>query len=321
MATAVGVNILPIIAKPIAEGLKKRWQLGRMGHINIIICENMLDANNFLAKLIKQELDDIQNSFFENLVGLVEASIGRMVPVMTPAMQQGNILRICVEEYCDLPVDKDGFKGDIPQIKNMKPFSPFEYYIQRKLFIHNMGHVLTAYLGKIKGYKYIWTAIGDPFIKLAVLRAMQDSARALSLEHGIKLDIILDHVDDLIYRIGNKQLGDTIDRVGNDVKRKLSPNDRLVGAANLCFAHGINPANICLGIAAAMKFDSTNSKVDGINNIITIEGPEVILKNVCRILENNMIYGLTLELYHMLDNSSQIDAVIERTEEIRRMFV
>jgi mannitol-1-phosphate 5-dehydrogenase len=320
MATAVGVNILPRIAKPIAEGLKKRWQSGNMNPLNIIICENLLDANHFLARLISDELDAAEKDNFEKLVGLVEASIGRMVPVMTPEMQDGNILRSCVEEYCELPVDKDGFKGEIPNIKNMLPASPFTFYIQRKLFIHNMGHALTAYLGKFKGYTYIWQAIGDPFIKLAVLRAMQDSARALSREHGIVLENILDHVDDLIYRFGNKQLGDTIDRVGNDVKRKLSPNDRLVGAANLCLLHGINPVNICLGIAAAMKFDCMNIKLNGVNDVTSVGGAEAVLKDICGLSGKSIIYQAALELYGMMGNISRINEVIETTAELKRQM-
>jgi mannitol-1-phosphate 5-dehydrogenase len=318
MATAVGVNVLPRIAGPIAQGLKKRWQSGRMEPLNIIICENLLDADHFLANLIKQELDEDQINHFEQLVGFVEASIGRMVPVMTPEMQQGNMLRICVEEYAELPVDKDGFKGELPQIKNMKPESNFAFYIQRKLFIHNMGHALTAYLGKIRGYSYIWEAIEDPFIELAVLYAMQDSAKALSREHGMDLKTLLDHVDDLIYRFGNRQLGDTIDRVGNDVKRKLSPNDRLVGPANLCIAHGINPVVICLGIAAAMRFDSTNIHFNEIKYMITDEGPEAVLKKVCHLSENSMIYPQVLELLDMLGSISNLNAAISKVLEMKR---
>lgn len=321
MATAVGVNVLPRIAKPIAEGLKKRWQSGRMDPLNIIICENLLDANHFLAKLIKQELDENQFNRFDELVGLVEASIGRMVPVMTPEMQAGNILRVCVEEYGELPVDKDGFKGGIPKIKNMQPSSPFAFYIQRKLFIHNMGHALAAYLGRLKGCQYIWEAMEDPWIKLAVLRAMQDSAKALSREHGIKLEIILEHVEDLIYRFGNKQLGDTVNRVGNDIKRKLSPNDRLVGAANLCAAHGINPANICLGIAAALRFDAMNASLNDGSAVIMEEGPGAVLMSLCALPENGIIFEITLELYNMLDDFSNIHAVTVRISELKRKGV
>lgn len=141
------------------------------------------------------------------MIGLVEASIGRMVPVMTQEMQGGNVLRVCVEEYGELPVDKAAFKGEIPDIKNMKPYSPFDFYIQRKLYIHNMGHAMTAYLGKLKEYSFIWEAIMDPSIKYVVSKAMQDSAVALSKEHSFGVEEILNYVDDLIYRFGNKQLG------------------------------------------------------------------------------------------------------------------
>jgi mannitol-1-phosphate 5-dehydrogenase len=319
MATAVGVNILPRIVKPIVEGLKKRWQAHNMTPFNIIICENLLDANHYLAQLIRIELDDNEKLLFEKLVGLVEASIGRMVPVMTPEMQEGDILRVCVEEYCELPLDRDAFKGELPQIKNMLPASPFTFYIQRKLFIHNMGHALTAYLGKLKGYNYIWEAIGDPYIKFAVLRAMQDSAIALSKEHNIELDVILDHVDDLIYRFGNRQLGDTVNRVGNDTKRKLSPNDRLVGAANLCASQGIKPVNVCLGIAAAMKFDSNqNGAISEVQNIINAEGPNTVLKKICGLSEKDLIWDIILELYMLFDSNAEINDIMEMTGEIKR---
>jgi mannitol-1-phosphate 5-dehydrogenase len=319
MATAVGVNILPRIVKPIVEGLKKRWQAHNMTPFNIIICENLLDANHYLAQLIRMELDDNEKLLFEKLVGLVEASIGRMVPVMTPEMQEGDILRVCVEEYCELPLDRDAFKGELPKIKNMLPASPFTFYIQRKLFIHNMGHALTAYLGKLKGYNYIWEAIGDPYIKLAVLRAMQDSAIAMSREHGIKLETILDHVDDLIYRFGNRQLGDTVNRVGNDTKRKLSPNDRLVGAANLCASQGIKPVNVCLGIAAAMKFDSNqNGAISEVQNIINAEGPNTVLKKICGLSEKDLIWDIILELYMLFDSNAEINDIMEMTGEIKR---
>lgn len=51
MATAVGVNILPRVAAPIAKGLELRWQRGVENPLNIIICENMLDADRYMEKL------------------------------------------------------------------------------------------------------------------------------------------------------------------------------------------------------------------------------------------------------------------------------
>ena len=255
MATAVGVKVLPRIAGPLAKGLSKRWENKNIKPLNIIICENLIDANHYLKKIVKDELDDRGKVYVDELVGFVEASIGRMVPVATSEMQKGNILRVCVEEYGELPVDKEGFKGEIPLINNMIPFSPFEYFIQRKLFIHNMGHAITAYLGYLKGYKYIWEAIRDSDIFNICRIAMMESAKALSLEHGVELIKIEEHVDDLLRRFANKQLGDTVERVGRDLQRKLSANDRLIGAFNLCIKKGIIPRGIGIGITAAVQFE------------------------------------------------------------------
>lgn len=279
MATAVGVNILPRIAKPIAEGLKKRWNNGNMTPFNIIICENLIDANLYLAGLIKEELDKEQKKKFDTLIGMVEASIGRMVPVMTTEMQEGNIAKVWVEEYDKLPVDKAAFKGEIPEIKNLIPFTPFEFYIQRKLFIHNMGHAMTAYLGFLKGYTFIWEAIEDEDIRHNVRAAMSESAKALSIEHNVEISTVLEHVEDLIKRFGNKQLGDTIERVGRDLNRKLSPNDRMIGALNLCIKNKLSYKYIIIGIAAALKFkDPAGSKV---NEILQKGGVENVLATLC----------------------------------------
>jgi len=258
MATAVGVNVLPRIAGPIAQGLRRRWEAGIVKPLNIIICENLIDANQYLKQLIAKEMSETERILLDERVGFVEASIGRMVPAMTPDMQKGNILRVYVEPFCELPVDRDGFKGEIPTIINMDPSSPFEYFIKRKLYIHNMGHAITAYLGQIMGYKYIWEAIGDTDICRITHAAMFESARALSLECGMELKVIHNYVEDLIIRFGNKQLGDTVERVGRDLPRKLAPNDRLLGAFSLCIRQGVIPRNISIGIHAAMYFkDST----------------------------------------------------------------
>ncbi|MBC7959524.1 MAG: mannitol dehydrogenase [Vallitaleaceae bacterium] len=293
MATAVGVNVLPAVAAPIAKGLIERWRCNNMKPLNIIICENLMDANHYLKALVKKEMKQDNYEHLDQLIGFVEASIGRMVPVMTTEMQEGNILRVCVETYDRLPVDKDGFKGQIPEIKNLVPFSPFKYYIHRKLFIHNMGHAMAAYLGYLSGYNYIWEAIEDPRIKEKCYCAMSESAHALSQEHGVEISEIMAHVNQLLERFGNRQLGDTVERVGRDLQRKLAPNDRLIGALNLCIKNGIEPVGIVTGIIAALQFkDSMASEV-----VTMLEQNEVekILLNLCSLSKGSMAYDKIVE--------------------------
>ena len=251
MATAVGVNVLKFIAPVIAAGIRKRLVAGGKP-LNIIICENLMDANVILGEMIRKHLSKKESEKFDRSVGLVEASIGRMVPVQTPEMQAGNPLRVCVERYGFLPVDRDAFRGGIPEIKNMVPFSPFDFYLKRKLYVHNMGHAVCAYLGGFMGFEYIWAAVNNPDIRLAAQNAMLESARALSVRYKVPIGGIIDHIDDLLLRFSNAALGDTCRRVGADPVRKLSPRDRLVGAASFCLEQGICPAYIAAGAAGAV---------------------------------------------------------------------
>ncbi|MFP3090554.1 mannitol-1-phosphate 5-dehydrogenase [Treponema sp. TIM-1] len=251
MATAVGVRVLPRIAPVIAEGIKKRF--AKNGScLNIIICENLIDANKLLEKLIKEHLHELEKDFFDKHIGLVEASIGRMVPLQTPEMQDGNPLRICTETYGFLPVDKDAFKGEIPRIEGMCPFSQFDFYLQRKLFIHNMGHAVSSYLGMLQGDEFLYQAVRRGDIGYIVQNAMLESALALSAKFGASLPDLLGHIRDLLRRFSNRALRDTCARVGGDTTRKLGPQDRLIGAIRCCGEQGIPPAFISLGCAAAL---------------------------------------------------------------------
>ena len=252
MATAIGVNILKFIAKPLALGLKKRFEQNAP-IFNIIICENMIGADQYLKGLIKNEIPEYADRI-DKEIGFVEPSIGRMVPVVTEDKKMGNPLRVYVEPYNILPIDKEAFKGEIPEIANLYPFAPFNLFIQRKLFMHNMSHAVTAYLGNLRNYEYIYQATADFDIKYVSYRALIESAQALAKENGVDIKLLTDHADDLLYRFTNTALGDTVERVGKDTKRKLGENDRLIGALKLCEKFNLETKYIAMGVAAGMFF-------------------------------------------------------------------
>ena len=208
MATAVGARILKFIVPNIVAGLRQRWAEGGKP-LNIIICENLNDANKIIEGMIKEQLTAEECAKFDETVGLVEASIGRMVPVQTDEMKDGEPLRVCVESYGFLPVDKAAFKGEIPEIEGMVPFEPFDFFIKRKLFIHNMGHATTAYLGGLLGDEFVWQSIGNPTIRLIAQNAMIEGSMALSRHYNVPLEGILLHITDLLGRFANVALGDT----------------------------------------------------------------------------------------------------------------
>ncbi|MDR2163931.1 MAG: mannitol dehydrogenase [Clostridiales Family XIII bacterium] len=256
-ATAVGARALERVAPLIAEGLSLRYtatEQGAVSPINILICENLPDAGKTLAKWVSDAAPGSrERSLIAENTGFVETSIGRMTPVQSDEMKDGNPLRISAEPYSALPVDADAFKGPIPDIKGMEPHGDFSYYTKRKLYIHNMGHATCAYLGLGKGYRYISEAIRDEGIRYIVEGAMKESAEALSMIYGSGREELMRHVDDLISRFGNRALGDTCERVGVDVTRKLGPSERFEGAVAMCREAGVECPNIEEGMAAARR--------------------------------------------------------------------
>ncbi len=259
MATAIGVNVLKFIAKPIALGIKKRAE-GTKKPLNIIICENLIGADEYLKGLILKEIPELED-FVNSSVGFIEASIGRMVPVMTEEKKEGNPLRVYVEPYNILPVDKNAFKGEtVSDVANLYPYAPFNLFIQRKLFMHNMSHAVLSYLGYLKGYEYIYEAVEDDELKFIALKVLSRLAVAVAKENGASVDFLLDHADNLLFRFTNRALGDTIKRVGKDTKRKLSANDRLIGALNLAEKHGVEASYIAIGIAAGLLFNPSDDE-------------------------------------------------------------
>ena len=311
MATAVGVNILKFIAAPFAGGVRRRMEKGIDAPLNVIICENMIEADKYFAGLVKENLNDEEKAYFDTHIALVEPSIGRMVPATPKEIAEKNPLAVCVEPYCELPVDKNAFKGEIPAIKNMVPFAPFDFFIRRKLFMHNMSHALTAYFGAQKGYTYIWEAAKDAEVKLLALRALTESSRALSKEYGVPLEELLIFSENLLSRFENKLLGDTVERVGRDTKRKLSENDRFVGAARLCEKHGIKPVTILAGLAAGLHFApegddaSAEVKADAKAN-----GVAHALATYCGTKEDSTLVPTVKAVYEAIENATPMSEII-----------
>ncbi|MDD3185211.1 MAG: mannitol dehydrogenase [Anaerostipes sp.] len=285
LATSVGVSVLEKIVPILSEGLVKRWDMNPDNSIDLLICENLMDADKILYRWIKEALPDKFKENMDQHLGLVETSIGRMVPIMTEEMKKGDPLRICVEEYDYLPVNKSAFITSIPSYEKIVPYDPFKFYLERKLYIHNMGHCMTAFLGKLKGYTYIDEAICDLAIRKLVEGAMIESAMAISKKYQVPFDELKAHIDDLLRRFQNKYLGDTIERVGREPLRKLQPKDRLVGAARNCEAQGILPLHLSLAIACGLFHETAKSPVSLLNEVCIIKESEDLGKNILSLFD------------------------------------
>lgn len=311
MATAVGARILKFIVPNIVAGLRKRWSMGK-GTLNIIICENLMDANKVLEGMLKEQLTEEECALFDRTVGLVEASIGRMVPVQTEEMKAGEPMRVCVEKYGFLPVDKDAFKGEIPAIDNMVPFAPFDFYIKRKLYVHNMGHATCAYLGDLLGLSYIYQSIAVPEVRILVQNAMNESALALSKKYGASLFDLQMHITDLLGRFTNAALGDTCQRVGGDPARKLGYDDRLIGSSLLAMEQGITPAYIAVGAAAGLRrYLQENDLPQGKENALQV------LVDVSRLTKEHPLAEMILSYYEQICAGATLSQLCNMADKVK----
>ncbi len=255
IGTSVGAGVLPRVLSAMAPGLSRRTR-----PVSIILCENLHHAADVARDTLRRELP--ADFPLAERVGLVETSIGKMVPIMPAEVRARDPLEVWGEAYNHIIADRDGFVGDVPQVEGLDLKPHFAAYVDRKLYIHNLGHAVCACEGFLRGHAFIWQAAADPAVSGATRAAMETTAAALASRYpqAFTLADLQEHVTDLLRRFGNRALGDTVFRVGRDLPRKLAPADRFLGALRLVQATGGNIAPICRGIAAAFRFAAVDEQ-------------------------------------------------------------
>lgn len=293
-ATSVGVPNLPGLGPLVAAGLQRRLAR-RGGPLDVVVCENLLDAPNVLRRKVLESMPETLRQVVDEALGCVGTVVSRMVPDIPPEFVRKDPLYTSVEPYCILPVDSTAFKAGIPPVQGFEPCDKIHGFEERKLFTHNCGHAVAAYLGFLAGYRYTWEAMADPEVLGASRGAMEESGRALIPRHGFRPEDYRAHVEDLLSRFANRGLGDTVARVGRDVLRKLGRMDRLVGAARLCEEYGVPPRNIALGIAAALLYrEPSDPSASLMARLIGESGLEGFLQAHCGIRPDEPLGELVL---------------------------
>ena len=183
----------------------------------------------------------------------------------------------------------------------METVSPFEAYTARKLYIHNAAHAILGYLGYQRGHEYGYEALNDPWVASKLSSGLSESSRALIAEFHFEPVALREHIEYLLVRFANRALADPIGRLARDPLRKLSPDDRLVGAARLAERHGIRVDGLAWGIAAALAFDDPyDAHAVALQERIAADGVEQTLAGVCEISSGEALGERVLEHYREL---------------------
>lgn len=278
--------VIPVLARSLIARRKKYGDIP----LDIIIAENIRNADRLIWEELKKQLPP--DYPLEQQVGLVETSIGKMVPIMTQKDVEEDPLQVFAESYNSLIVAKNGFKNPIPYVPFLAPKENIKAWVDRKLFIHNLGHATTAYLGfkTCPDAVYISEVLEDQDIRYTVRQTMLQAAeilRALYPEEFTPTQLE-EHIDDLIYRFRNKSLRDTIFRVGCDLYRKLGPEDRLAAPVHAAVRMG-KPYHLILNaIMAGISFRAKDENgnyfpSDRLFFEEATKGSQYILENVCKL--------------------------------------
>jgi mannitol-1-phosphate 5-dehydrogenase len=249
------------VAKLIIEGLSRSTAAGTL----IYTAEN----NNHAAEIFEKTITDITPLPADKKVQYLNTVIGKMSRVVTDAkeIEEMNLAPIAdglkraflVEEFNKILVTKcrlENFEPGIGVFLEKEDLLPFE---EAKLYGHNAIHATLAYLGACKGYEKMTNLKNDAaLMEIAHAAFLDESGGALTKKYASLGDELFttegykDYAEDLLERMTNPYLEDTIARAGRDLRRKLGWGDRIFGTIVLALEYGIEPSNMAIGAAAGL---------------------------------------------------------------------
>ncbi|SFU38513.1 mannitol-1-phosphate 5-dehydrogenase [Porphyromonadaceae bacterium KHP3R9] len=260
MAVSVGKNALLKIVPSLVEGLTRRFCDPARGPLDIILAENMRSADQFLRNELKRGVPE--NFPLDEYVGLIETSIGKMVPIISVAELEKDPLTVFAEPYNLLIVDRQGFRNELPDVAGLAPKDNIKAWVDRKAFIHNLGHAAAAYYGYYSHPDaiYLYEVLDDHEVLQFTREVMLQSAAILLKLYpdDFTTEDLSDHIEDLLCRFRNRALRDTLFRIGQDIPRKLGPDDRFMGVIRVAISLGMPHDKILEAMAYAFFFKATD---------------------------------------------------------------
>lgn len=257
----------------LAEGLRKKVTL-RGPRSVVYAAENNNHAAEILEAATLSEMPLSMQTAIRARVQFLNTVIGKMSGVISDAgiIREHGLTPLTPEDKRAYLVevfnkilisrievfDDDGevpFRRGIEVFEEKEDLFPFE---EAKLYGHNATHALAAYVGALIGARRIADLNAIPGARAFLHAAfIEESGEALVRKH-VGVDPLFtpegyEHfADDLLDRMTNPFLLDTVVRVGRDPSRKLGWNDRLVGTIHVALSQGVEPLRYAFGAAAAL---------------------------------------------------------------------
>jgi len=288
VVTAVGAPNLPLIAPLIASGLTLRRE-----PLNVLAFENSPDAGARLARLVGPRVAARH--------GFAGAVVHRAVPHRLGDPRGSEPLLFIGDDPETVVVDARPLVRPLPEIQGVVCTGDYGAWMRRKLYLYSAGHATAAYLGHVKGYHYIHTAVRDPEIRATVLAAMAEAQAGLARRYGREVAGDRRDLEDILDRFANPALDDPVERVGRDPRRKLAADERLVGAALAALQAGVRPVNLELAVAAALCFRAPQDlSASELERDIRSTGRGAAIRDVCGLEPTDGLGRAVMEMWDRL---------------------
>jgi len=249
------------VASLIAEGLKK----SHAGAAIIYAAEN----NNHAAEILQDAVLRRAGVSLPKGVQFLNTVIGKMSRVVTDSSEIAKLKlktvapgierAFLVEQFNRILVSRAQIAGLRPGIDvfiEKDDLLPFE---EAKLYGHNAIHSVLGFIGAVMGVTSM-TDLRDHDSVMQIGRDafLQESGAALVRKYSHLDDELFTqagftaYAEDLLERMTNPYLGDTVARVTRDIVRKLEIDGRIFGAMQLALEYGIEPRNLAVGALAGL---------------------------------------------------------------------
>lgn len=256
VTTSVMATNLDKVAPLIAKGLKRRVG-SHKPKITVMACENAMMGTNILVKAMLATGEITTDEL--NEVGVYpNTAVDRVVFDGHHHGKDG----IEIGDAYELAIEKNKLADTNTQpIKNAEYVENLEMYLQRKIYMINCGHAISAYLGQANGYKTVQEVLKDPQLLEQVKTAMMESAGALEKKYGFEYTTLVTYMNKMfVKRMTTPGLSDPVERVGREPIRKLAANDRIIGPALQCEAYKLANDHLLHGAAYGFHFQNPDDQ-------------------------------------------------------------
>ena len=248
----------------LAQGLRRRTRIQPL----IVFCaENHRSAAELMEAAVLEAVPPGERDAIRGRARYVDTVIGKMSGVITDGseLRQHDLATITsalpaaflVEEFDRILISRVGpdLHPGMPVLREVDDLAPFE---DAKLLGHNATHALAGFMGSLLGLSLV-ADLRDVDGAMDFLRTafIEESGTTLCRRWGGTDELFTDagyaaFADDLLERMVNPYLADTIERAGRDPRRKLGWDDRLVGLVRLGLAEGVPTPRYAMGVAAGL---------------------------------------------------------------------